>query len=207
MPMKTILKIQTSLSGSKGDSSQLADRVVDRWLQQNPGGRVLARDLATQPVPHLTAERFAAFASQAENRTSEQQSVLDYSDALITELKDADLIVLAVPMHNFSVPSTLRSYFDHIARAGITFKYTAEGPKGLLLDKKAHVIVTRGGIYPEATDTQTAYLKQFLAFLGITDVQVTHAEGLAYGEEARGKSLTTATHSIAKADVASAMAA
>jgi FMN-dependent NADH-azoreductase len=207
MPMKTLLKIQTSLSGSKGDSSQLADHVVDRWLQQNPGGRVIVRDLSTQPVPHLTAERFAAFASKADTRTPEQQSVLDYSDALIAELESADLIVLAVPMHNFSVPSTLRAYFDHIARAGVTFKYTSDGPQGLLLDKKAHIVITRGGIIAEAADTQTAYLKQFLAFLGVSDVQVTHAEGLAYGDEARERSLNIARHTLEKTNGATALAA
>ena len=168
--MKTLLKVQASLFGAASQSSQLADRFVANWLVKNPSGRVVTRDLGTNPVPHLTAERFAAFGSKAADRTIEQQAVLNYSDELIAELKAADTIVLAVPMYNFSVPSTLRAYFDHVARAGVTFRYTATGPVGLLQGKQAYVFVTRGGFYPEAIDTQTPYLRQFLGFVGIADV-------------------------------------
>jgi FMN-dependent NADH-azoreductase len=105
-------------------------------------------------------------------------------------------------MYNFSVPSTLRAYFDHIARAGVTFRYTAEGPQGLLQGKQAYVFITRGSIFSPTNDTQTPYLRQFLGFIGITDVQVVHAEGLAISEESREKSLNTARHVIAKLAVA-----
>src|SRR5687767_11361392 len=140
--MKTLLKIQTSLAGSRAQSSLLADEVISAWLANNPGGRVVTRDLSDDVVPHLTAERFAAFTTKPEERTLEQHAIASYSDALIDELRNADTIVLAVPMYNFSVPSTLRSYFDHIARAGVTFRYTAAGPEGLLTGKSAYVIVT-----------------------------------------------------------------
>ena len=199
--MKTLLKIQASLFGASSQSSQLADRFIETWLSKHPDGRVVTRDLSANPVPHLTAESFAAFASKPADRTLEQRAVLNYSDELVTELQNADTIVLSVPMYNFSVPSTLRAYFDHVARAGITFRYTAAGPQGLLLDKQAYVFVTRGGFYTEANDTQTPYLKQFLGFIGITDVQFIYAEGLAISEETREKSLNTARHTIAKLPV------
>jgi len=196
--MKTLLKVQASLFGANSQSSQLADRFINAWLGKNPGGRVITRDLSAENVPHLTAERFQALVSKPEERTSAQQSVLNYSDELIAELNDADAIVLAVPTYNFSVPSTLRAYFDHIARAGVTFRYTANGPEGLINGKQAYVFITRGGFLPAASDTQTAYLQQFLGFIGITDVQFVHAEGLAINEETREKSLNTARHTIAK---------
>ncbi|HEY4368281.1 MAG TPA: FMN-dependent NADH-azoreductase [Steroidobacteraceae bacterium] len=196
--MTTLLKIQTSLSGSTGQSSQLADRFAQQWLASNPGGRIVTRDLTADAVPHLTAERFQSFLAKPEARTPQQQEIADYSDALIAELKAADVIVFAVPMYNFSVPSTLRAYFDHIARIGVTFQYTAEGPRGLVQGKKVYVFITRGGVYPEAADTQTPYLRQFLGFIGMTDVQFIHAEGLSTGDEPREKSLAAARHTIAK---------
>ncbi|HTE41659.1 MAG TPA: NAD(P)H-dependent oxidoreductase [Steroidobacteraceae bacterium] len=196
--MKTLLKVQSSLHGETAQSAQLADRYVAQWLALNPGGRVVTRDVSKDPVPHLTSERFAAFASKAEARTAEQQAVLNYSDALIAEVKNADDVVFAVPMYNFGVPSTLRAYFDHIARSGVTFKYTATGPQGLLTGKQTTVFITRGGFYPEINDTQTAYLKQFLGFIGLANVQFVYAEGLSIDAATREKGIRTAQHTIAK---------
>jgi FMN-dependent NADH-azoreductase len=194
--MSTLLQINASLAGGNGQSSQLANRFVADWVAKHPGGHVVKRDLAADPVPHLTAERFQAFFSQPEARTAEQLAVTKYSDALISELQAADTIVFAVPMYNFSVPSTLRAYFDHIARAGVTFRYTANGPEGLLKGKKAYVFITRGGVYANGIDTQTPYLKQFLGFVGITDVQFVYAEGLSMGDDVRQQSLNAAHHAI-----------
>jgi FMN-dependent NADH-azoreductase len=205
--MKTVLRIQTSLQGSKGQSSQLADRFVERWLRNNPGGRIVTRDLSRDTVPHLTAERFAAFAAREGERTGDQQAAVALSDALIDELRNADTIVLAVPMYNFSVPSTLRSYFDHIARAGVTFRYTANGAEGLIKGKQAYVFITRGGIYSGAADTQTPYLRQFLGFIGITDVEFIYAEGLAYGNGVGEKNLAAANATIEKLRATEAEAA
>jgi FMN-dependent NADH-azoreductase len=196
--MKTLLKIQASIYGNQGQSSQLADRFVQQWLANNPDGRVITRDLNTPAIPHLTAESFKAFATSPAERTPQQQSAVDYSDGLIAELQSADVIALAVPMYNFSVPSTVRAYFDHIGRVGVTFRYTANGPEGLIKGKKAYVFLTRGGAYAGSTDTQTPYLQQFLGFIGITDVEFIYAQGLSMGEEVREKSLTAARHSIAK---------
>ena len=194
--MNTLLQINASLAGANGESSRLADRFAADWLARHPEGRIVKRDLASDPVPHLTAERFQAFLSQPDARTAEQRALTAYSDALIAELQNADTIVFAVPMYNFSVPSTLRAYFDHIARAGVTFRYTSNGPEGLLKGKKAYVFITRGGIYSNAVETQTPYLKQFLGFIGITDVQFVYAEGLAMGDETRQQSLNAARHAI-----------
>jgi FMN-dependent NADH-azoreductase len=194
--MSTLLQINASLAGANGQSSRLAQRFVADWQANHPDGRVITRDLASEPVPHLTAERFQAFLSQPDARTDEQRAVSEYSDALIEEIKNADTIVFAVPMYNFSVPSTLRAYFDHIARAGVTFRYTATGPEGLLKGKKAYVFITRGGFYADAADTQTPYLKQFLGFIGITDVSFIFAEGLSLGDESREKSLSKAHDAI-----------
>jgi FMN-dependent NADH-azoreductase len=194
--MSTLLYVQSSLHGAQGASSQLAERFVADWVASNPGGRVIKRDLAADPVPHLTAERFQAFNTAPEARTPEQRSIVAYSDALIDELRSANTIVLGVPMYNFSVPSTLRTYFDHIARAGVTFRYTSAGPEGLLAGRRAYIFVTRGGVYSEAVDTQTPYLRQFLRFIGI-EPQFVFAEGLGLGEESRRKSLAKAQARIA----------
>jgi FMN-dependent NADH-azoreductase len=194
--MSTLLYVRTSLYGAQAASSQLAERFVAEWRARNPAGHVITRDLAADPVPHLTAERFQAFSTPAENRTPEQQAIVEYSDALIDELRAADTIVLAVPMYNFGVPSTLRTYFDHVARAGVTFRYTSAGPEGLLTGRRAYVFVTRGGIYDGAADTQAPYLRQFLRFIGI-ESEFVFAQGLAYGEESRQKSLADAHEQIA----------
>ena len=119
--MKTLLQIRSSIFSEGGQSSRLADRFVAQWRERNPGGKVIVRDLAANPVPHLDAARFGAFLAKPEERTPAQQAVDEYSDRLIGELKAADTIVIGLPMYNFALPSTLKAYFDHIARAGVTF--------------------------------------------------------------------------------------
>ena len=153
------------------------------------------RDLAADPVPHLDAARFGAFI--AKQRTPEQQAVIEFSDRLIDELQRADVLVLGLPMYNLGLPSTLKAYLDHIARAGVTFRYTASGPVGLLQGKKAYVFAARGGSY-EGTplDTQTPYMRNLLAFLGITDVEFVYAEGLAISEERKRETLARAERAI-----------
>jgi FMN-dependent NADH-azoreductase len=148
-------------------------------------------------VPHLTAERFAAFGTPASERTLEQQRYVAESDALIDELRRAEVLVLGLPMYNFGVPSTLKAYFDHVARANVTFRYTAEGPVGLLTGKRAYVFATRGGQHAGTPgDLQTAYVRQFLGFIGIRDVEFIYAEGLALGPEQRERALAAAAERI-----------
>ena len=193
--MKTILQLNSSIFSDGGQSSTLANELVARLREH--GAEVIRRDLARDPVPHLDAERFAALISSKEKRTSGQEQLVAYSDGLVAELKRADVIVLGLPMYNFGLPSTLKAYFDHVARAGVTFKYTDKGAVGLLTGKKAYVIAARGGFYAgQASDTQTAYVRDFLAFLGITDVEFVYAEGLAVGDAQRTAALANARSRI-----------
>lgn len=193
--MKTILQLNSSIFSDGGQSSTLAGELVAQLREH--GAEVIRRDLARDPVPHLDAERFAAFISSKEKRTPGQEQLVAYSDGLIAELERADVIVLGLPMYNFALPSTLKAYFDHVARAGVTFKYTEKGAVGLLTGKKAYVIAARGGFYAgNASDTQTAYVRDFLAFLGITDVEFVYAEGLAVGDAQRTAALANARSRI-----------
>ena len=191
--MQTLLQIRSSLFSDNGESSRLANRFAEGWRAAHPGATFLVRDLALEPVPHLDAMRFGAFLAKPEVRTPEQASVVGYSDALIEELKQADVIVMGLPMYNFGVPSTLKAYFDHIARAGITFRYTDKGPIGMLTGKKVIVFAARGGLYAGTSrDTQSLYVRNFLGFLGMTDVEFVYAEGLAMGPDAKEDALLKA---------------
>jgi len=191
--MKTLLKIQSSIFSDGGQSTQLADRFVAAWREANPDGDVVVRDLAKEPVPHLDAARFGAFLAKAEDRTPAQRDAVAYSDALIAELKDADVVVLGLPLYNFGLPSTLKAYFDHVGRAGVTFRYTEKGPVGLLTGKKVYVFAARGGFYAGTpNDTQTPYIRAFLSFIGMNDIEFVYAEGLARGEESKQQGIARA---------------
>jgi FMN-dependent NADH-azoreductase len=195
--VKTLLKIQSSIFSDGGQTSQLSERFVAAWRTANPGGKVIVRDLAAQPVPHLDAARFGAFLSKLEERTPEQQAVASYSDALIDELRRADVVVLGLPMYNFGVPSMLKAYFDHVGRAGVTFRYTEKGPVGLLTGKKVYVFAARGGFYAgTANDTQTPYVRAFLSFIGMSDIEFVYAEGLAISEASKQQGVARANAAI-----------
>lgn len=175
--MRTLLQINTSLFSGEGQSSRLATAFVDAWRERHPQDRVIVRDIARDPIPHLDAERFRAFRTPAHERTPAQRDAVAQSDALIAELRSA--------------------YFDHVARAGLTFRYTADGPEGLLPGKQVYVLAARGGRY-EGTpmDTQSDFVRQFLGFLGIEDIQFIYAEGLAMGEAYRDEALGQAGERI-----------
>ena len=204
----TLLQIKSSLFGDAGQSSRLADAFVAAWRDANPHGRVIVRDLAREPVPHLTADTFTAFTTPPEARTAAQRALVALSDALIAELRAADVVVLGLPMYNFGVPSTLKAYFDHVARAGVTFRYTDHGPVGLLTGRTVYVFAARGGRYAgTAGDTQTGYVRGFLAFLGLDEVEFVYAEGLALGPAPRDAALAEATAAIARLTEGAAVAA
>ncbi|HET7671895.1 MAG TPA: NAD(P)H-dependent oxidoreductase [Burkholderiales bacterium] len=186
----TTLQLNSSLFGPNGQSTTLSNEFVARR-----GGKVMVRDLARDPVPHLDAARFGAFLAKPGERTPEQQAVVDYSDALIAELKAADTLVIGLPMYNFGIPSTLKAYFDHVARAGVTFKYTDKGSVGLLDGKKAYLVIARGGVYGDA-HAHTTYVRDFLAFIGITDVECIYAEGLAISPASKETGLARARQRI-----------
>lgn len=203
--MNNILQINSSIytgtGTGQGASSQLATEFVAQLRVGNPDAKVVVRDVARNPLPHLDEARFGAFLAKPEARTPEQREIVRQSDALIGELKAADAIVIALPMYNFGVPSQFKAWVDHVARAGVTFKYTDKGAVGLLTGKKAWVFATRGGVYADTAarierDSQTAYVKQFLAFVGITDVEFVYAEGLAMGEAPRTAGIARARTSL-----------
>jgi FMN-dependent NADH-azoreductase len=195
--MTTLLLIKTSIFSDGGQSSRLAERFVAAWRESNPNGAVRVRDLAKDPVPHIDAARFSAFLARPAERTSEQQAVVDYSDELIDELKDADVIVFGLPMYNFGVPSTLKAYFAHVARAGVTFRYTEKGAVGLLAGKRVYIFAARGGLYAGTPrDTQTQYVRDFLAFLGMNEVEFIYAEGLAVSEVVKHQAISRANAQI-----------
>ncbi|WP_374475576.1 FMN-dependent NADH-azoreductase [Zoogloea sp.] len=197
--MTTLLKINASLFSTQGQSSQLAERFVAARLAATPDLKVISRDLGAAPVPHLDAARFLSFLAKPEERSAEQQAVVAYSDALIEEIRQADEIVIGLPMYNFGVPSTLKAWFDHIARAGVTFRYTATGPEGLLTGKKVTIFAARGGLYAGTPkDSQTTYVRDFLAFIGITDVEFVYAEGLNMGDESKAAALSAAHGKLAE---------
>jgi FMN-dependent NADH-azoreductase len=198
--MTTLLQINASINNGNGQSSRLADQFVAAFRESHPGAKIVKRDVAAnEPVPHLNAERFAAFIAKPEERNAAQHGVVAYSDALIGELQQADVIVIGLPMYNFGVPSQLKAYFDHIARAGVTFKYTDKGPVGQLTGKQAYVFAARGGLYAGTPlDTQTSYVRDFLRFIGIGDVEFVYAEGLNLSPESKQAGLAKAAAEIAR---------
>ncbi|STW29782.1 FMN-dependent NADH-azoreductase [Klebsiella michiganensis] len=147
------------------------------------------RDLAANPIPVLDGELVGALRPSDAPLTPRQQEALALSDELIAELQANDVIVIAAPMYNFNIPTQLKNYFDLVARAGVTFRYTEKGPEGLVKGKRAVVVTSRGGIHKDTpTDLVTPYLSTFLGFIGITDVNFVFAEGIAYGPEVAAKS-------------------
>ena len=193
-----ILQIKSSLSGDEGQSSRLANEFVAALLERNPGARLVVRDLVRNPVPHLDPARLAALGAK-DNPTAEQRAVLAESDALIEELRQADVLVFGLPMYNFGVPSQLKAWYDHVARAGMTFRYTETGPQGLLTGKKATIFAARGGEYAASgNDWQAQFVRVILGFIGITDVEFVFAEGLAVSPDRREAGLAAARSALRK---------
>ena len=192
--MKNILVIESSISGKNGQSSQLIAEFTSNLAVSINIDRI---DLQQQPLSHLDMVEMAAWMTPVSERTPEQQALASQSDQLIARVKQADAIVLGVPMYNFGVPSQLKALFDRIARAGLTFKYTENGPVGLLDDKPVFIFATRGGLYQGTdSDSQTPFLQQFFHFIGLTELHFIYAEGLNMGEESAGKALTAAKNRI-----------
>lgn len=176
--MKNILVINSSINGEQGNSSLLSKELTSSLVLQS-NVNIVARDLNTPILPHLTQPEMAAWMTPVNERNEEQVQLASISDTLIEELKASDVLVIGMPMYNFGIPSTFKAWIDRIARAGITFKYTEQGPVGLLADKKVIIVAARGGVYKGTSkDTQSQYLKDVFAFIGITDVEFVYAEGL-----------------------------
>ena len=190
-----VLVVSSSANGDSSVSGGLAGRFVDALRAADPAAHVVLRDVGANPLPHLTAATVAAI--KGSPQTAEEGAARALSDALIAELKEADLIVIGAPMYNFGMSSTLKSWFDHVARAGVTFRYTQAGPEGLLKDKKAVVIESRAGFYSEgpgaAMDHQEGHIRTLLGFMGIDDIAWVRAEKLAFGPEAAEAAIAAAT--------------
>ncbi|MCO7227065.1 FMN-dependent NADH-azoreductase [Pleionea sp. CnH1-48] len=192
-----LLHIESSLFADQGVSTQLSREFIDGLRQQHPGLSIQHKSFASTPIPHLDAEYLGALMTPESERSADQQEKVRFSDQQIAEVQEADILVIGLPMYNFGVPSTLKAWFDHIARAGVTFRYTETGPEGLLKGKKAYVMAARGGLYQGTDlDTQTPFVKNFLAFIGITDVEFVYAEGLNMGDESKDKALSSAREQI-----------
>jgi FMN-dependent NADH-azoreductase len=193
-----ILVISSSANGDASVSGQLAGRFVDSVREANPGANIVFRDVGANPLPHLTNETVAAI--KGEPATPAELEARALSDALVAELQEADVILIASPMYNFGISSTLKSWFDHIARAGVTFRYTENGPEGLLKGKKTVVILSRAGFYSEgpgaAMDGQEPYLRAMLGFVGLDDVTWIRAEKLAFGPEAAAQAIEDAATAL-----------
>jgi FMN-dependent NADH-azoreductase len=191
--MANILHIDSSVRSTGSLTRQLGGEYIAKLTAANPAATVVTRDLAANPLPHLTEQVIGAYFTPAEQRNAEQAAAIKTSDALVDELLAADTIVIGAPMYNFSVTSGLKAWIDHVARAGRTFQYGANGIEGLVTGKKVVVFVASGGVYSEgpaaAYDHITTYLRAVLGFLGLTDVTFIVAEGVAMGEEAVANAL------------------
>lgn len=195
-----ILQINSSQRPQASQSSRLAGQIVERLQAANSGSELTIRDLGRAPHPALDETALGALFTLADQRTAEQNERVALDDALIAELMAADIIVMGVPMYNFGVPAQLKNWIDAVARAGVTFRYTDKGPVGMVQGKKVYVALTRGGMYRNTpADSQVPYLKTFLGFLGLSDVQFIYAEGLAMGPDAEQKALASAQTQIEEA--------
>jgi FMN-dependent NADH-azoreductase len=181
--MSKILNVISSPRGAASNSIQLANAIIDKLKQNDPAAAVQVKDLTKAPFPHLEEAHLNAFFTPVEQHTEANKEAISHSNQAIKEIMDADVLVIGAPMYNFSIPSVLKAWFDHIARAGITFKYGANGPEGLVTGKKAYIAVATGGIYSSGDsagyDFVVPYIKAFLGFIGITDVTIVRAEGFA----------------------------
>ncbi|MDF7658260.1 FMN-dependent NADH-azoreductase [Erwiniaceae bacterium L1_54_6] len=193
--MSKVLVLKSSILAGYSQSSQLADFYVEQ--AKSNGDDVTVRDLAADPIPVLDGELVGALRPSDAPLSPRQQEALALSDALIAELQAHDVVVIAAPMYNFNIPTQLKNYFDLIARAGVTFRYTEAGPEGLVKGKRAVILSSRGGIHKDTpTDLLTPYVKLFLGFIGITDVNFVFAEGIAYGPEVATKATSDAKDAI-----------
>lgn len=195
-----ILQVNASARTTDANSTKVANRIVERLLEQHPTAEVEVLNLATHPAPILDNAGITALFTPAAQRDAQQQARVAESLALVASLQACDVLVLGVPMYNFGVSDQLKNWIDSIAQNGVTFHYTEQGPQGLLQDKKAYVGFARGGIYRNTEgDSQTPYLKTVLGFIGITEQHFVYAEGLNMGEQAAAEGFAQAEQDLAQA--------
>lgn len=194
-----LLHIDSSILGDNSASRQLSAELVAAWAAAEQGVEVTYRDLAADAISHLSAASLVAAGTPAELRDAAQKHEAALGEQSIEEFLAADAIVIGAPMYNFSIPSQLKAWIDRIAVAGKTFRYTESGPEGLAGGKKVIIVSTAGGIHAGQPSgiAHENYLELVLNFLGITDIEVVRAEGLAYGDEPRRNAIAGAQASIA----------
>ena len=196
--MTKVLIVDSAATGDQSVSRKLTGEFAER-LQRQAGASIVRRDVGSDPVPHLTAATVGAIRG-AEPDSGESRAALALSDRLVAEVKDADVIVIGAPMYNFGMASTLKAWFDHVLRAGVTFRYSAEGPEGLVTGKRAVVIESRAGLYSEGPasvmDHQEPHIRTLLGFIGITDVTFVRAEKLAFGPDAAAAAIAQAADQL-----------
>ena len=194
--MTNLLFVSSSLFGDGSQSRLIAAELIDRWRQANPRTTVVERDLTAESMPHLSLAALAAASTPVDERSADARQAAALADKLVEEVERANVIVITAPMYNFSIPSTLKAWIDHIARAGRTFRYSAAGPEGLLKGRKVFIVTGRGGIYSDGPakgmDFQEPYLQAMLGFLGLDDVTFIHVEGLKISPEAAEVGIATA---------------
>ena len=194
-----ILQVNAS-ARRDGNSTRVANTITERLRAENPEAELITRDLAASPHPALDEGALTALTSPIDARGPEQVARVALDDELIAELMAADVLVLGVPMYNFGVPAQLKNWIDAIARVGVTFRYTEQGPQGLVEGKTVYVALARGGRHRDMeSDSQVPYLKTVLAFLGMTDVHFIYAEGLNMGPEAVKQGFAQADADLAAA--------
>lgn len=193
--MSSILLL-TSSPRSESLSTSIAVELADKLKAQNPGSAIVRRDLAANPLPHIDDLFTAAIRKPPEARTAQEAAAVKTSDELVNELLAADSIVIGTGLINFNIYSSLKTWIDNVARAGLTFKYTESGPVGLATGKKVYVVLASGGVYSQGPaagmNHAVPYLKSVLGFLGITDIETIYVEGLAFGPEAAEKAIGAA---------------
>ncbi|MDH4873643.1 FMN-dependent NADH-azoreductase [Pseudomonas sp. BN515] len=193
-----LLHLDSSILGDASASRQLSRDVVAAWKAAEPTAQITYRDLASDAISHLSALSLVAGGTPADLRDAAQKHEAELGETTLNEFLAADAVVIGAPMYNFSVPSQLKAWIDRIAVAGKTFRYTENGPEGLAGGKKVVIVNTAGGIHSGQVTGQAHedYLKLVLNFLGVTDIEVVRAEGLAYGEEPRANAISAAKQQI-----------
>ena len=209
--MVTALVLNSSVNGSASISRQLVGAAIENLKQASPAAEIVFRDLDAAPIPHLNGETTPVIIKGAAPANDVQAEALALSNQLVDELKAADIVVIGAPMYNFGIPSTLKTWFDYVLRAGVTFRYTEQGPIGLVTRKKVIVVEARAGLYSEgdavAMDSQEPHLRTMLGLMGMTDVTFVRVEKLAFGPEAAEASLASARGHLDRITGADALAA
>lgn len=193
-----LLHIDSAITGDNSASRKLTQQIVNAWTAKHAGTEVTYLDLVAQAPNHFTMAAMTPRTGQTDGLTAEQVAENAVSEQLVSQFLAADVVVIGAPFYNFSIPTQLKAWIDRIAQPGRTFRYTANGPEGLLTGKKVYVALARGGLYRDTpNDSQVPYLRTLLGFLGMTDVHFVYAEGLNMGPEAAAKGFAQADEQLA----------